>query len=98
MLATATPLAAIKTARVEARITDEQKALLQRAAVLAGQSLSEFIIHSARAAAERTIADAELIRLTREERDAFVAALLDPPEPSARLKSAAENYRKKMGA
>lgn len=83
-----------KTSRLEARVTEEQKVLLQRAAALAGQSLSEFIVNSARDAAMRTIADFELIQLTARERDAFVATLLNPPAPGARLTRAAQNYKK----
>lgn len=87
-----------KTSRLEARVTEELKVLLQRAATLAGRSLSDFIVASAEEAAVRTIHDHELIRLNAEERTAFIATLLDPPEPSERLKRAAQTYRQKMGA
>lgn len=87
-----------KTARLEARVTEEQKNLLQRAAMLSGQSLSEFIVNSARDAAVRTISDFELITLTTQESDAFVATLLNPPAPGARLQQAAENYKNQTAA
>lgn len=35
---------AARTARLEARITPSQKALLERAAALSGRSLSEFVV------------------------------------------------------
>jgi uncharacterized protein (DUF1778 family) len=98
MLAIELPPPANKTSRLEARVTEEQKALLQRAATLAGQSLSEFIVNSAREAAIRTITDFELIRLTADERDAFVAVLLNPPAPGARLAQAAKNFKKNREA
>jgi uncharacterized protein (DUF1778 family) len=84
-----------RTARLEARVTDEQKNLLQRAAALVGRSVSDFIVSSAQEAALRTIHDYELVRLTVEERKIFVDALLNPPPPSARLKKAAKAYRAK---
>jgi uncharacterized protein (DUF1778 family) len=87
-----------RTARLEARLTDEQKNLLQRAAALTGRSLSDFIISSAQEAAMRTIHDYELIRLTADERTAFVKALLNPPAASGRLKKAAKTYKQKTGA
>jgi uncharacterized protein (DUF1778 family) len=87
-----------KTARLEARITEEQKVLLQRAAALAGRSLSDFIVSSAQEAAVRTIHDNELISLCAEECNAFVKTLLNPPEPGERLKKAAQTYRQKTGA
>ena len=98
MLTIESPLPVSKTSRLEARVTEEQKALLQRAAVLAGQSLSEFIVNSAREAALRTISDFELIKLTSQERDTFIATLLNPPAPGARLAQAVKNYKKRAGA
>ncbi len=98
MLTTELPATNDKTAHLEARVTEEQKNLLQRAAMLSGQSLSEFIVNSARDAAVRTISDFELITLTTQERDAFVATLLNPPAPGARLQQAAENYKNQTEA
>jgi len=86
-----------RTARLEARVTDEQKNLLHRAAALLGRSVSDFIISSAQEAALRTIQDYELVRLTVDERNEFVTALLNPPTPNARLKKAAKAYREKSG-
>jgi uncharacterized protein (DUF1778 family) len=87
-----------RTARLEARVTDEQKAILQRAAALTGRSLSDFVVASAQDAAMRTIHDHELIRLTADERTEFVKAMLTPPAPSDRLKKAAKAYKQKTGA
>lgn len=84
-------------ARLEARISLEQKALLQRAAVLSGRSLSEFVVASAQEAASRVIQEHETIRLNRSEQVAFVTALLNPPAPGKRLRQAAAAYRKQMG-
>lgn len=41
--------------RLEARISPEQKALLERAAALEGRSLTDFVVASAQAAAHETI-------------------------------------------
>lgn len=87
-----------RTARLEARVTDEQKHLLQRAAALTGRSLSDFIVTCAQEAAVRTIHDYELIRLADHERTAFVTTLLNPPSPGERLKKAAKAYKQKTGA
>jgi uncharacterized protein (DUF1778 family) len=84
-------------ARLEVRVSVAQKGLLQRAAVLSGRSLSEFVVASAQDAARRVIAEHESIRLSREEQQAFVEALLQPPEPNARLKRAAKAYRSTGG-
>ena len=84
-------------ARLEARISLEQKAVLQQAAALSGRSLSEFVVASAQEAAKRLIQEHETIRLSRSEQVAFVTALLNPPAPSKRLRQAAAAYRKQMG-
>jgi uncharacterized protein (DUF1778 family) len=77
-------------ARLEVRVSVAQKGLLQRAVVLSGRTLSEFV-------ARRVIAEHESSRLSREEQWAFVEALLQPPEPNARLKRAAKAYRSTGG-
>ena len=84
-------------ARLEARISVEQKALLQHAAALSGRTLSEFVVASAQEAASRVIQEHETVRLNRREQIAFVTALLDPPAPNARLRRAVTVYRKQLG-
>lgn len=84
-------------ARLEARISSEQKTMLQHAAALSGRTVSEFVVASAQAAAAKIIQAHETIRLSRAEQIAFVSALLDPPKPGARLRQAAAKYRTRMG-
>jgi uncharacterized protein (DUF1778 family) len=86
-----------RSARLEARISVEQKAALQHAASLSERTLSEFVVASAQEAASRVIQEHAVVRLSRSEQVAFVSALLDPPEPNARLRQAAAAYRKQMG-
>jgi uncharacterized protein (DUF1778 family) len=82
-----------KVERLEARITARQKALLQHAAALEGTSLTEFVVRSAQRAAEQTVKAHTALHLTARESEAFVQAFLNPPEPSATLRGAAERYR-----
>ena len=89
--------AKIRAARLEARMTTDQKALLQHAAALSGRTLSEFVLASAQEAAARVIQEHETIRLSRAEQIAFVTALLKPRAPNARLRKAAAKYRQQMG-
>jgi uncharacterized protein (DUF1778 family) len=81
-----------KNARLEARVTVEQKQLLERAAGLRGQNLTEFMISVLADAATQTILDSELIALTDRDRQAFAAALLNPPAPSKRAMADARWY------
>ena len=86
-----------RDARLEVRVSVAQKRLLQHAAVLSGRTLSEFVVTSGQDAARRVIAEHESIRLSREEQLPFVQALLQPPEPNARLKRAAKAYLRRGG-
>ena len=86
-----------REARLEVRVSVAQKRLLQHAAALSGRTLSEFVVTSAQDAARRVIAEHESIRLSREEQQTFVQALLQPQEPHTRLKRAAEAYLRRGG-
>jgi uncharacterized protein (DUF1778 family) len=83
-----------KQERLEARVTREQKELLQRAAALQGTTLTDFVVRSVQLAAERVIHDHSEVELNSRESQAFVAALLNPPAPNAALRDAAEYYRR----
>ena len=86
-----------RNSRLEARISSDQKALFQQAALLTARSLSEFVVLSAQEAATRIIAEHETIRLSREEQIRFVMALQNPPEPNDKMLQAAEQYRTLTG-
>ena len=84
--------------RLEARITAEQKALIQRAAELEGRSVTDYVISSVQDAARRTLDAHETITLSATDSRAFVDALLDPPPVNARLKESVRRYRAVTGA
>src|SRR5947209_19006865 len=86
-----------RSERLEARVPREQKALFQRAAELQGRTLTDFVIASVHDAAMRVIEETQTIRLNAADSRAFAEALLNPREPNARLKAAAERYLKLTG-
>ena len=86
-----------RNARLEARVSSDQKDFFQRAASLTGRTLSELVIDSTQEAAARIVQEHEVIRLCREEQVAFVSALLAPSEPGARIDKAVRSYRQKTG-
>ncbi len=86
-----------RNARLEARVSSDQKDFFQRAATLTGRTLSELVIDSTQEAAAKIVREHEVIRLSRHEQAAFVSALLTPSEPGARLKQAVQSYRQKAG-
>jgi uncharacterized protein (DUF1778 family) len=75
--------------RLEARVTPELKEMLLDAAAMRGVTLSDFLVNSAHDAAVRTVEQHRILRLNREASLQFAKALLDPPRPNARLRTAA---------
>jgi uncharacterized protein (DUF1778 family) len=82
-----------KTYRFDARLNEEQKLLIQRAADLAGRTMTDFVLHSAEAAAERTIENRAMLVLTARETEVFADAILIPTGPGRILRCAAGDYR-----
>jgi uncharacterized protein (DUF1778 family) len=80
--------------RFEARITRQQKKLLQRAADLEGRTLTDFVVKSAQDAAQRAIEAHTVLELSARDQQTFVQALLRPPSPSKRLTRAARRYKR----
>jgi uncharacterized protein (DUF1778 family) len=87
------PRAPRRHERLEARVSREQKSLLERAAALEGRSLTDFVVASAHAAAMETIERHEVIALTARDSLAFTQALMHPPAPNEQLHAAARRHR-----
>lgn len=85
-----------RTARLEARITEQQKAIFLRAAKLTGRSLTDFVVASAQENATRTLRDHDAMVLSNRDRKAFVESLLNAPEPTTRLRKAAQRYKERQ--
>jgi uncharacterized protein (DUF1778 family) len=58
--------------------------------------MTDFVLHSAEIAAERTIEQRAMLILTARETEAFVDAILRPAEPGRVLRSAARYYKKNL--
>ena len=87
----------VTTARLEARLPADIHAMLKRAAEIEGRSLTDFVVSAARDAALRTIADAEIIRLSAEDQRQIAAAILNPPEPTPALRRAFQRRHELFG-
>lgn len=93
-----TPYKPEKSERLEARLSQKQKALIQHAADLAGRSLTDFILTASQEAASKVIREHEVITLTVAESKNFAEVLINPPAPNAALKKAAKRYRNLLGS
>jgi len=89
---------AAKSERLNIRVAPGVKATLEKAAILEGCSLSDFVTMKAVEAARQSITDHERIVLAEHERTMFFAALLNPPTPSAKARAAARRYREMFRA
>jgi uncharacterized protein (DUF1778 family) len=83
--------------RFDARLNEEQKILIQRAADLEGRTMTDFVLLSAEQAAERTIRQRAMLILSARETEEFVTAVLKPTTPGKVLRKAAQRYRKTIG-
>jgi uncharacterized protein (DUF1778 family) len=85
---------ATRTARLEARITREALAIVRRAAEIQGRSVSDFVVAAAQEAAEKTVTEVEVVRLSRAAQEKFATLLLHPRPPARALKQAFARRRK----
>jgi uncharacterized protein (DUF1778 family) len=81
------PPARRKDSVIQIRASAEAKAILNRAAALRGQKLSEFMLQSARRQAEETILDQRAFFLDDEAHARFLAQLDSPPVASAKVRA-----------
>ncbi|MGZ8939874.1 MAG: type II toxin-antitoxin system TacA family antitoxin [Limisphaerales bacterium] len=83
-----------KRERLVARVSLEDKQIITRAAVMAGQSVGSFMLSEARKAALASLEARHRIILNAEQSRRFVEALLAPPRPpTERMKRALKLYR-----
>ncbi|MEH1768420.1 MAG: DUF1778 domain-containing protein [Nostoc sp.] len=84
-----------KDCRIDLRVTQEQKELLERAASLKGISLSAYTLFHVLPVAKQDIDANEKLVLSNLDRDLFLSVMENPPELKGKLKSAIHKYRQK---
>jgi uncharacterized protein (DUF1778 family) len=92
-MATAT---ATRGERLDARVTREEKEMIETAASLSGTSASDFIRMATRQAALNTIREHEVLTLNEEAKRVFVEALLNPPKPNEKAMAAARRLKQEI--
>jgi uncharacterized protein (DUF1778 family) len=85
---------AIRSARIEARISPEMLTVVKRAAEIQGRSVSDFVVAAAQEAALRTIEETAIIRLSVEDQRLMMDAVLNPPDPNEALRKAFEAHKR----
>ena len=85
-----------REARLEIRLTREQKTLVSRAAAARGATVADFVRQAVQAAAVQAVTEFEVVQLCVADQEALATALLSPREPSDRLKAAYRDYLTRM--
>ncbi|MBA5865142.1 MAG: DUF1778 domain-containing protein [Nitrospira sp. CR1.3] len=77
---------ALRTEKLDLRLSATTKRRLQVAASAANRSLTDFVVESALSRADETLADRHTFVLNKPNWDAFVAALDAPTHPLPRMR------------
>lgn len=85
-----------KNDRINLRLKNSAKSLIERAAGFEGKTVSHFILTSALERAEKTIHEYEMITLNAKNSRAFFNALAAPAKFNRRLTEALEEYDKRV--
>src|ERR1700682_5521223 len=83
-----------RSTRLEARISPDALAVVRRAAEIQGRSVSDFVVAAAQDAAQKTIEETQIIRVSVEDQRALAESILAPPEPAQALRRARESHRR----
>ncbi len=88
----------LKSARLEARISQDLHLNVKRAAELQGRTITDFVTHALQVAATETIEQAECLRLSALDQEAFAKALIAPPKANPALDRAFAKAKKLLAA
>jgi uncharacterized protein (DUF1778 family) len=84
----------ISMARFDTRLPKEQKDFFEYAANLGGfRTLTEFLISAAQEKAKAIVETQKITLVSKKDREVFFKALMNPPKPNDRLKTAAKRYK-----
>lgn len=87
------PARELKKDRLELRVATSAKALIQRAMAVSGLTAGDLAYEGAR----RILDEHERMTLTGANQDAFLEAVLNPPEPTDKLIRALRRHRDLLG-
>jgi len=83
----------LKKERIELRVAPSAKQLIQRAMAISGLTAGDLAYEGAR----RILDEHERMVLIGADRDAFLAAVENPPEPTEKLVAALRRHREVLG-
>ncbi|MEY3422766.1 MAG: hypothetical protein RIR48_3095 [Bacteroidota bacterium] len=82
-----------KDARFNTRMSKDQKAFFERAAILGGyRSLTDFVMEAVQEKAKEIIAEREAFLSSQQDNEIFFDAIFNPKSPNEALAKAAKIY------
>lgn len=86
-----------QSARLDFRVKPEHKSLIERAASVAGQTVTDFAVATLVKAAHETMERATSMTLSARDSKIFLRMVEADAAPNAALKAAARRYKKRRG-
>jgi len=83
----------LKKQRIDLRLNADDKSMIEEAAALTNQSISQFMVSTAAIRAEEIIEQHRRLILSEESWNRVMEAISNPPTPNARLKRAANRLK-----
>jgi len=80
--------------RLDIRLNPDTKELIQEAAMLCNQTVTQFVVSTLAESAGKVVAEHTRAALSDRDRDLFLQLLDDAPPPNQALRNAAKAYRK----
>lgn len=75
------------------RLTDDDKSIIEEAAAMSNQSITQFMVSSASERAAKVIEQHRRLVLNEESRNLVMDAISNPPAPNDKLKRAADRLK-----
>lgn len=86
-----------KDARFNTRLSKDQKAFFERAAILGGyRSLTDFVMEAVQEKAKEIIAEREAFLSSQQDNEIFFDAIFNPKSPNEALAKAANIYKEQF--
>ncbi|EEY9223518.1 DUF1778 domain-containing protein [Escherichia coli] len=86
-------MSAVKKQRIDLRLTDDDKSMIEEAAAISNQSVSQFMLNSASQRAAEVIEQHRRVILNEESWTRVMDALSNPLSPGEKLKRAAKRLQ-----
>lgn len=86
-------MSALKKQRIDLRLTDDDKSIIEEAAAMSNQSITQFMVSSASERAVKVIEQHRRLVLNEESWNLVMDAISNPLAPNDKLKRAADRLK-----